>query len=518
MADPWWQQVGLTAPPRLAEAAMRPGASLFKLLQIALLEQGTAMEVAEIAERLDALGVTSTRTDLPTALVKAWHGLPPVRRQLDGRLAIDVEYRWLRHIPRQLGLVPELVTTATKVAEQSPVSPPPSVPISPDECAALLACNGLASLSDVRVVAAILEAHGSPMTLSAINALLVAATGGRGKRSPIAAERLHNWREQLVQVQPESSLRLSDDPGLLMGMRAAVRVRAYVLLREQEQKRRTAAWRSSLQVPSPQAVHAETAAATPLRTLVVRAYPDKGTPQALSVLDIAAHSITTVIAASVPAMAALLERADLIVGLEPDRTLAALGLERRCADLTRHARTRRLNRQGRTLRITTAQLISASVGISRPLYVASTMRAYLAEGRETALRRRLESDVKALAAFYRYGRLHGGVRLRWGFLDESRPVEWPGSPGDTLHTIVAAAKAINAPIDIVTGSAPGWAEPWSRAVRGQPTIDYHVLRLLTMQGQQVFERNEIQAARLCTPDLQGPTSSLDHSPSPSIES
>ncbi len=509
MADPWWQQVGLAAPPRLADAAQRPGAGLFDLLQIALLEHGTAMEVAEIAARLDALGVASPRTDLAIALVKAWHGLPPVRRQLDGRLAIDVEYRWLRLVPRQLGLVPELATTAAKVADQPPVAPPPTVPISPDECTALLACNGLASLSDVRVVAAILEAQGSPMTLAAINAILLAATGGQRRRRPIAAERLHTWREQLVQVQLESSLSLSDNSGLLMDMRADVRARAYVLLRAQERERRGVALRASLRVTATQAVHAKATATTPLRRLVVRAYPEEGMPQALSVLDIAAHAITTVISASIPEMAALLERADLIVGLEPDRTLAALGFERRSVDLTRHARTRRLNRRGRTLHITTAQLISASVGISRPLYVASTMRGYLAECRETALRRRLESDVKALAAFYRYGRLHGGVRLRWGFLDESKLVEWPGSPGDSLHAIVASARAIDAPIDIVTGSAPGWTEPWSRAVRGRPTIDYHVLRMMTQQGIQIFERNEIQAARLCAPDLQRPTSSLE---------
>jgi hypothetical protein len=40
------------------------------------------------------------------------------------------------------------------------------------------------------------------------------------------------------------------------------------------------------------------------------------------------------------------------------------------------------------------------------------------------LHRRLEADAKALLALYQYGRLHGAVRLRWGFLDEMIPAPW----------------------------------------------------------------------------------------------
>lgn len=50
-------------------------------------------------------------------------------------------------------------------------------------------------------------------------------------------------------------------------------------------------------------------------------------------------------------------------------------------------------------------------------------------GNRPKLERRLESDLKSLAAYYRYGILHGGVRLRWGFLDEMVPVDW-SQPGD----------------------------------------------------------------------------------------
>ena len=495
MADPWWQLVGLAAAPRLAEAVVQPQVKLFQLLQIALLEHGEAMHEAAIAQRLAALGVVSPRTDLVTALVKSWHGLPPVRRQRDGLLAIDIEYRWLTLLPQRLGLVPETRIGARSVAEEPPLAPPPTVPLSREECAALLACNGLASLSDARAIAAILEAHGSPMTLAAINAILGSATGGWGRRRQIAPERLRGWREALVVVNPGASLSLSDDQALLMGMRTAVRLRAYVLLREQERHRRSAVRRTS----RPPAATVQAEAAAPLRRLVVRAYPAEGLPRALSVLDPVAHAITTVVDASIPAMAALLAGADLIVGLEPERSLAALGLERRCADLTRHPHTRQLNRRGRTLRITTARTDNRD-GRHQPPLVRPGGHAPVPRRRRhhPGLRRRLESDVKALAAFYRYGRLHGDVRLRWGFLDERRPVEWPGSPGDPLHAMVAAASAADAELDVVAGSAPGWADPWSRAMRGRATLDHNALRLHTRQGLQVIPRAEIQAVRVCT--------------------
>ena len=49
------------------------------------------------------------------------------------------------------------------------------------------------------------------------------------------------------------------------------------------------------------------------------------------------------------------------------------------------------------------------------------MREYLRSGADTKFRRRLEADAKSLYGLYQYGRLHGCVRLRWGFLDRCCP-------------------------------------------------------------------------------------------------
>jgi hypothetical protein len=130
-------------------------------------------------------------------------------------------------------------------------------------------------------------------------------------------------------------------------------------------------------------------------------------------------------------------------------------------------KTRQLNRAGRKLKITPELLISGSTGISRPLGDPARITEYLASDQQTKLRRRLESDVKSLYAFYHYGHLHRRVRLQWGFLDESLGVDWahPGDP--SLHGILEECRENGGLVDIVSGSAPGWNDPWSRAVRVQ---------------------------------------------------
>lgn len=95
------------------------------------------------------------------------------------------------------------------------------------------------------------------------------------------------------------------------------------------------------------------------------------------------------------------------------------------------------------------------------------MAKYLRAGDHAKLARRIESDVKALHAFYRYGALHGHVLLRWGFLDEVLGVNWtfPGEP--LLYEILKRAAEESVEVEIVVGAAPDWSDPWSRAQRAR---------------------------------------------------
>jgi hypothetical protein len=98
------------------------------------------------------------------------------------------------------------------------------------------------------------------------------------------------------------------------------------------------------------------------------------------------------------------------------------------------------------------------------------LRDYLRRGEQTKLRRRLEADAKSLYALYQYGRLHGAVRLRWGFLDEMLPAPWVHRDEQTLHHLLKEAYTRGVPLDVVVGSAPGWTDPWSR---GPASVSRH---------------------------------------------
>ena len=112
--------------------------------------------------------------------------------------------------------------------------------------------------------------------------------------------------------------------------------------------------------------------------------------------------------------------------------------------------------------------------------------------------------MKSLLAFYNHGLLHRRVRLRWGFLDEYLSVDW-AEPGDlSLHSILEECRDIGTAADIVTGSAPGWKEPWSRAVRVNiVSFDYTTI---TVEGDDTWTiyRDEVQAIRLA-PQFKSPT-------------
>ncbi|KYF78283.1 hypothetical protein BE18_15405 [Sorangium cellulosum] len=228
-------------------------------------------------------------------------------------------------------------------------------------------------------------------------------------------------------------------------------------------------------------------------------------------LDVGQRSIRTFLGRDMAEVAGALEPFDVIAGLHIRDTLHALGLDadrRRVVDLRPPKKSRRLNRAGRILEITPELLIAGTTGISRPLGDPEKVASYLAEGDDAKLARRLESDVKALHAFYQYGALHGFVRLRWGFIDEALSTEW-ALPGDvSFYQQLKSASETGAAVDLVVGAAPGWADPWARARRVR-VLDIRFNGVLVAEGEGrptfAIARDEIQAVRLA-PEHTGPSS------------
>jgi hypothetical protein len=222
-------------------------------------------------------------------------------------------------------------------------------------------------------------------------------------------------------------------------------------------------------------------------------------PTVVVLVNVGRRQLTTFTGDEVVRAREVLSTFDVIAALDARQQLRALGLDpsgRRLADLRPPQKSYQLNRRGRTLRITTGLLIQGTCGISHPLGDAKTLTRYLKNGEDVRLRRRLEADAKALYALYHYGRLHGFVRLRWGFLDDRLPAPWKHRDEPGLYGLMRRAQELQIPLEVVTGSAPGWADPWARAQRASVRNDADGWRMWMLGDRGVIPDEEIQLARL----------------------
>ena len=220
--------------------------------------------------------------------------------------------------------------------------------------------------------------------------------------------------------------------------------------------------------------------------------------EALVLVDVAERALDTFVGDEIGGAVERLAAYDIIAAIDVRTLLRTLRFEpgdRRLGELGPPQKTRTINRSGRALKITTSLLVQGSCGISLPFGDARKMRAYLTGGQPTKLRRRLEADAKSLYALYQYGRLHGTVRLRWGFLDERLPAPWVHRDEVTLYKLMNQACQRGVPLEIVVGTAPGWADPWSRAQLAHVEKDGWRSWLVDDDGY-VIHRDEIQLARL----------------------
>ena len=239
---------------------------------------------------------------------------------------------------------------------------------------------------------------------------------------------------------------------------------------------------------------------TPPKRILLHGFCASERLVALCLLDVDDRTLTTVYGDELANVSERLKEYPVIIGLEPRNILADLGvtdiIHWRLIDLARHPKSKQINKRGRKLAITTEMLITSSTGISKPLGDPIKMQEYWCQEKRSMLTRRIESDAKALFAFYRYGALHNGIRLRWGFLSESYLAEW-GVPGEPcLYQLLREKMEKSEPIEFVRGSAPGWADPWSRGVRAMvKEINFHDVVLSIDGEQESIPREEFQAVQ-----------------------
>jgi hypothetical protein len=481
--------------PRVEAVAERGTAKLFHLMVTALLERGAPMTLDEIADRLEAAGVVAETGDVAYSLQKAWHGMEPVYRDATGRFGLNLDAFDLRILVQTIGL-----GRSAEPLPPAPTLPMPGdeVPLSAEEIDAAFRDRSVTSLSWIRMAAAVLDARQAPMTAEEIEAFLAGLTENRAKLGP----RDRPDKSDLFLI--DEAGRLTQNPAApgLFAMRRAIRKLSHPVLVQRaqrvEREKHFAVRRAELDAEA----RRDAEIARKLRRAVVRVVPSAEDPWAAAVLDVGQRSIRTFIGREVTELAGALEQFDVIAGLYIRDTLLALRLDAdrfRVVDLKPPKKSRRLNRAGRTLQITPELLIAGTTGISRPFGEPEKVARYLSEGDHPKLARRLESDVKALHAFYQYGVLHGSVRLRWGFLDEGLATEW-ALPGEVLlYEQLKAASESGAAVDLVVGTAPGWDDPWSRAQRVHVVaLRFHDVLVVEGEGRiaSPIARDEIQAVRL----------------------
>ena len=77
------------------------------------------------------------------------------------------------------------------------------------------------------------------------------------------------------------------------------------------------------------------------------------------------------------------------------------------------------------------------------------------------------------------------------------PAPWVHRDESTLYHLLKEAHERGVPLEVVVGSAPGWADPWARAQRAFVATDaWHSPSLLGDEQGYEIPRADVQLARL----------------------
>jgi hypothetical protein len=490
-SNPYCEAIGIQ-PPRIEDALSSPDANYYGLLVVALLERGAPMTLEQAAVRFMEAGLAATAERALASLKKCKPARAPIYR--DGDLyALDPHDDEVGFWLFRLGLRP---ARAPLRAAPRPDAPLPAVD-RPITVAALDEAwrEGVPNQwSAQRVAAAVLDAHQAPMS----EADVVGFVAARSAWSPLRPDSAGYWRSGAIVVREDGLWELDLRHDAVRSMRAAVRARVSDVRRWAGTRPDPVAFEANQKrLERERRDHGRRLAA--MTRVLIHAFP-AARPDALALIDVGRREITTYLREEMKEAIARFADYDIIGALNVRPLLRALGMdvaERRLAELGPPQKTVQLNRRGRTLKITTELLVQGSCGISRPFGDERTMREYLRSGADARLRRRLEADAKSLYALYQYGRLHGAVRLHWGFLDEMLPAPWVHRHEVRLHDLLKEAHERQALLEIVAGAAPGWGDPWARVQLVRVLVDQWNWPSVLVD-QQGFEipRAEVQLARL----------------------
>jgi hypothetical protein len=359
----WCRALGIDVP-RLEVVKSHRAANTYALLIVALLETGAPMTLEQVAERFEAVGVASAHRAL-ARLKQSKPGRPPVYRDRD-------TYSLDPHDSKALLWTLTLDLQRPKVAPLTVAPPRPEPVPTPDLNIPLSVCEldeawreaRLFDWSGQRVVVAVLDAQGGPLTFDEITAAVLARTkwSGLGQLPPRVGR-----RGDPVAVLPDGRWELADaSHKAVLGARRAVRERPRALRQRARLLPDPIAREAERQAYS-RAKDVRAAELAQLRRVVIAAHPPAA-PCAIALLDPASREIHTLFDGELENVGAFLSEYDVIAAMDVRALLRVLRFDpgqRRLADLGPPQKTYRLNRNGRTLKLTTALLVQHQQAVRR---------------------------------------------------------------------------------------------------------------------------------------------------------
>ena len=475
--------------PKLEVVKDNREANYYRLLIVFLLERGEPVTLREAAQRFAEAGVAPAAHAL-ASLKRCKPARAPIYRDGD-RYALDPHDAEAELWVLRLDLRP--------MPAASPVDPPAPAPL-PSVAEPLTVAlldeawrdGVLSGWSAQRVALCVLDAHGRAMAPQEV----IAFVSARSQWNVVSGKAADYWRRgSAIRTRDDGRWELDPDHDALRSARQAVidRIEHH---RRWASERRDPAVIAANQLRFEREREARAEELGRMRRVLIHAFPARK-PEALVLVDVAERDLATFMGDEIAGAVEELAGYDLIAAIDVRTLLRTLRFEpadRRLGELGPPQKTRTVNRSGRTLKITMSLLVQGSCGINHPFGDPKKMREYLAAGELTKLRRRLEADAKSLYAIYQYGRLHGTVRLRWGFINELLPAPWVHRDETKLYDFKRESYERGVPLEVVVGSAPGWADPWSRRQLAHVEKDGWRLSLVDDDGYLIHEE-EIQIVR-----------------------
>ncbi len=495
--NPYCKVLGIKVPC-LEAAKNSPDANVYALLIVVALERGEPITLTQVATRFEEAGIATYKQAL-ASLKRCRPGRPPLYRDGD-MYALDPYDHEADLWAFRLGLRPPKVA-ALRVVRSSPIQPS-----SPDEALSLAELDEVlrdgipGDWSAQRIAICVLDTHGTPILPDQV----LRYVHERGRRSRLSSNSAKYWRRgSPVRVRHDGKWELSVEHEAVRSARRAAHERLAMIHRWADRRPDAVVMEARRkQHERTRLAHGEELAR--MSRVLIHAFPQQK-PAALVLVDVTRRDVSTFFGKEIADARQKVLDYEIIAAIGVRTLLRSLGVDpgmRRLADLAPSQKTRQLNKRGRTLKITTRLLVQGTCGIPHPFGDEKILRKYLREGKLHKLCRRLESDAKALYAFYQYGRLHGTVRLRWGFIDERIPAPWVHPDETTIHRLMDEALHHGIPLEVVVGSAPGWNDPWSRVQRAYVEKEgWH--SWIHDESGNVIDESEVQMARLAKNSVNG---------------